>query len=129
MYSLCAHLNCVWGNAQVMERSGLWRRHASSLSLDSATPTPASPPAPAEVDRMVAEGRRLLDTSVWTWGRADASQLGLGDGVSRSAPTPLTTLTGVGVRKLVAGRRHALALTIDGRAYVRRLCHQFLFKV
>jgi len=104
---------------QVLGRRPKWKRQEStSLSMDCVADPPASAAArSAELNQIIFAGRCLLNTSVWTWGRAKKGQLGQSDCVSRDQPTCIRSLNAVGICKLVAGSFHCLALTLDGRVF------------
>ncbi|MFC5404396.1 fibronectin type III domain-containing protein [Cohnella soli] len=54
----------------------------------------------------------IQDGRVWAWGYNSSGQLGLGDMTARTTPTLVPGLTGV--KQLVAGQLHTLALMEDG---------------
>ncbi len=55
------------------------------------------------------------DGSVWTWGRDDYGQLGLGDTQDRHTPTRITRLPPIVA--IAAGDGHSLALALDGTVW------------
>jgi alpha-tubulin suppressor-like RCC1 family protein len=55
------------------------------------------------------------DGTVWTWGKNDAGQLGLGDNVLRSVPTAIPSLNGV--VRIAVGGEHTLALRSDSTVW------------
>lgn len=104
---------------RALERNHRWKRNSSSsLSLDS-TLGRARDVKSLDVNpgRLVAAGKRLLQTSIWTWGQGGVGQLGLSDCVSRDTPTLVRPLQGIGIAKVSCGSRHTLALTLDGRVF------------
>nr|CAD7455674.1 unnamed protein product [Timema tahoe] len=69
------------------------------------------------IHEMARRGNALLNPELWSWGGAAYGQLGLSDTGKRSRPVLISRLTGLGVRKIVSGRYHSLAVTLDGRAF------------
>lgn len=64
--------------------------------------------------------KRHLDVdglAVFTWGRGEDGQLGLGDTSDQDEPTYVDALRGVGVRQIACGSGHTLVLTTDGEVY------------
>merc|ERR1711871_1300210 len=57
------------------------------------------------------------DGSVYTWGKNDKGQLGLGDTDVHEQPVKVIGLAGKGIKKLCGGECHALALTKDGQVF------------
>ena len=57
------------------------------------------------------------DGKVMTWGRNDKGQLGLGDLQTRSTPTHVKSLDGLGVITAACGKGHTLFLTEKGVVY------------
>ena len=98
------------------------RLASSSLSLDShihpavGNRQPSLEAAsPNRLERIISAGHQLINTSVWTWGDGSQGHLGQSDCVSRSEPSLITHLQGVGVWKIACGMHHSLALLLDGR--------------
>jgi E3 ubiquitin-protein ligase HERC2 len=60
------------------------------------------------------------DGSVYTWGKNDKGQLGLGDTDVHEQPVKVIGLAGKGIKKLCGGECHALALTKDGQERLSR---------
>merc|ERR1711935_702090 len=54
---------------------------------------------------------------VYSWGKNEIGQLGLGDKTEREFPTEMEGLTGKGAKMLVAGDRHALALVEGDKVF------------
>ena len=54
---------------------------------------------------------------VFSWGRGEDGQLGLGDTSDQHEPTFLDALRGVAVRQLACGSGHTCVLTHDGEVY------------
>jgi len=71
--------------------------------------------SPNRLERIISAGRQLINTSVYTWGDGSQGHLGQSDCVSRSEPSIITHLQGVGVWKIACGMHHSLALLLDGR--------------
>jgi alpha-tubulin suppressor-like RCC1 family protein len=67
------------------------------------------------LERIISAGRQLINTSVYAWGDGSQGHLGQSDCVSRSEPSIITHLQGVGVWKIACGMHHSLALLLDGR--------------
>jgi len=57
------------------------------------------------------------DGRVFTWGRNETGQLGLGDVDNRSAPTEVKALAGIKVVDGACGKSHTVVVTADGNAY------------
>jgi len=62
------------------------------------------------------------DGTVYSWGNNEIGQLGHGDEKERQFPTEVEELSGKGVKKVVAGERHWLALCDDGTVYACGSC-------
>lgn len=89
---------------------------ASGTTIVTGTVDPA--PAFATVDgtwdffaALGADGR------AYTWGDNFYGQLGTGDTVERTSPSPVTWPSGATATAVVAGDYHAVALATDGRTY------------
>lgn len=52
--------------------------------------------------------------AVFSWGRGEDGQLGLGDTSDQDEPTYVDALRGVGVRQIACGSGHTVVLTTDG---------------
>jgi Regulator of chromosome condensation (RCC1) repeat len=66
-------------------------------------------------------GSSMLESShqqdglaVFSWGRGEDGQLGLGDTSDHDEPTYVDALRGVGVRQIACGSGHTVVLTTDG---------------
>ena len=57
------------------------------------------------------------DLSVFTWGRGEDGQLGLGDTSDQDEPTYVDALRGVGVRQIACGSGHTVVLSTEGEVY------------
>lgn len=55
--------------------------------------------------------------AVFTWGRGEDGQLGIGDTQDLHEPTFVDALRGIGVRQIACGSGHTVVLTIDGSVY------------
>jgi hypothetical protein len=67
--------------------------------------------------------RRPLDQdglAVFTWGRGEDGQLGLGDTSDQDEPTYVDALRGVGIRQIACGSGHTVVLTTDGEVFTWR---------
>lgn len=73
--------------------------------------------ASARVNAMVRAGSALLTTELWSWGNISRGQLGTGDMIKRHRPTIVSRFSNAGVRSIACGQAHAMAITLDGRAY------------
>ncbi|XP_046736020.1 alsin isoform X3 [Diprion similis] len=69
------------------------------------------------INTLVRAGNSLLSTELWTWGDIQYGQLGTGDTTKRPRPILIEKFHNLGVKKIVCGNYHVLALTLDGRAY------------
>ena len=92
------------GTSSLSLDSTMVRLRRMKMAIDSVRP-----------DKIVAAGKQLLNTSVWTWGHGGMGQLGQSDSVSRDQPVQIRHLHGIGVCKISCGFQHTLALTLDGR--------------
>ncbi len=55
--------------------------------------------------------------TVFTWGRGEDGQLGLGDTSDQDEPTYVDALRGVGVRQIACGSGHTVVLSTEGEVY------------
>ena len=55
--------------------------------------------------------------AVFTWGRGEDGQLGLGDTSDQDEPTYVDALRGVGVRQIACGSGHTVVLSTEGEVY------------
>jgi len=55
--------------------------------------------------------------AVFSWGRGEDGQLGLGDTSDQDEPTYVDALRGVGVRQIACGSGHTVVLTTEGEVY------------
>ena len=55
--------------------------------------------------------------AVFSWGRGEDGQLGLGDTADQDEPTYVDALRGVGVRQIACGSGHTVVLTTDGDVF------------
>ena len=55
--------------------------------------------------------------AVFTFGRGEDGQLGLGDTCDSDEPKFVDALRGVGVRQIACGSGHTVVLTTDGEVY------------
>lgn len=55
--------------------------------------------------------------AVFSWGRGEDGQLGLGDTSDQDEPTYVDALRGVGVRKIACGSGHTVVLSTEGEVY------------
>lgn len=64
-------------------------------------------------------GSESSDTglAVFTWGRGEDGQLGLGDTSDQDEPTYVDALRGVGVRQIACGSGHTVVLSTEGEVY------------
>ena len=65
----------------------------------------------------------LEGLAVFTWGRGEDGQLGLGDTSDQDEPTYVDALRGVGVRQIACGSGHTVVLTTDGEVYTWGKCY------
>jgi alpha-tubulin suppressor-like RCC1 family protein len=56
----------------------------------------------------------MTGLAVFTWGRGEDGQLGVGDTQDLHEPTFVDALRGVGVRQIACGSGHTVVLTTDG---------------
>ncbi|XP_031843534.1 amyotrophic lateral sclerosis 2 [Nomia melanderi] len=69
------------------------------------------------INMLTRTGSNILSTELWTWGDVEFGQLGTGDTIKRSRPVLVAKLSNAGLRKIVCGAFHILALTLDGRVF------------
>ena len=55
--------------------------------------------------------------TLWAFGDGDYGKLGLGNTTTKSTPTKVEALCGVGVKKVACGSQYTVALTHDGRVF------------
>lgn len=55
--------------------------------------------------------------AVFSWGRGEDGQLGIGDTSDQDEPAYVDALRGVGVRQIACGSGHTVVLTTDGEVY------------
>ena len=55
--------------------------------------------------------------AVFSWGRGEDGQLGIGDTSDQDEPTYVDALRGVGVRQIACGSGHTVVLTMEGQVY------------
>ncbi|KAG7338173.1 regulator of chromosome condensation RCC1 repeat protein [Nitzschia inconspicua] len=55
--------------------------------------------------------------AVFTWGRGEDGQLGLGDTSDQDEPTYVDSLRGVGVRQIACGSGHTVVLSTEGEVF------------
>ena len=65
------------------------------------------------IDNSAVEG----GLAVFTWGRGEDGQLGLGDTSDQDEPTYVDALRGVGVRQIACGSGHTVVLSTEGEVY------------
>jgi len=59
----------------------------------------------------------LSELAVYSWGRGEDGQLGIGDTSDQDEPTYVDALRGVGVKQIACGSGHTVVLTGDGEVY------------
>jgi alpha-tubulin suppressor-like RCC1 family protein len=59
----------------------------------------------------------LEGLAVFTWGRGEDGQLGLGDTSDQDEPTYVDALRGVGVRQIACGSGHTVVLSTEGEVF------------
>jgi hypothetical protein len=59
----------------------------------------------------------LEGLAVFSWGRGEDGQLGLGDTSDQDEPTYVDALRGVGVRQIACGSGHTVVLTTEGEVF------------
>jgi Regulator of chromosome condensation (RCC1) repeat len=64
-----------------------------------------------------ASHSELDGLAVFTWGRGEDGQLGLGDTSDQDEPTYVDSLRGVGVRQIACGSGHTVVLSTEGEVY------------
>ena len=65
-------------------------------------------------DRSSGMGSNIAGLAVFSWGRGEDGQLGVGDTSDLQEPTFVDALRGVGVRQIACGSGHTVVLTTDG---------------
>lgn len=69
------------------------------------------------LDKVTEKLEDIFASEVWSWGKGRRGQQGLGDMLDRLQPSPIPSLSGIGVIKVVSGARHSLAMTVAGQVY------------
>jgi alpha-tubulin suppressor-like RCC1 family protein len=59
----------------------------------------------------------LEGLAVFSWGRGEDGQLGLGDTSDQDEPTYVDALRGVGVRQIACGSGHTVVLSTEGEVF------------
>ena len=72
---------------------------------------------PKSRERSVHNGGEMEGLAVFTFGRGEDGQLGLGDTCDSDEPKFVDALRGVGVRQIACGSGHTVVLTTDGEVY------------
>ena len=57
------------------------------------------------------------ELTVYSWGRGEDGQLGIGDTSDQDEPTYVDALRGVGVKEIACGSGHTVVLTGEGEVY------------
>ena len=57
------------------------------------------------------------ELTVYSWGRGEDGQLGIGDTSDQHEPTYVDSLRGVGVKEIACGSGHTVVLTGEGEVY------------
>lgn len=82
-------------------------------------PSPIQIPGLEHITQVSCFGNHTLaldaDGTVWSWGRNDKGQLGIGSLVDQSSPVKVANLTNV--KAIAAGNEHSLALTATGEVW------------
>lgn len=68
-------------------------------------------------------GGAIPGLAVFSWGRGEDGQLGIGDTSDLQEPTFVDALRGVGVGQIACGSGHTVVLTTDGSVSVCFLCN------
>jgi alpha-tubulin suppressor-like RCC1 family protein len=71
-------------------------------------------------ERLRPKIRKALDLeglAVFSWGRGEDGQLGLGDTSDQDEPTYVDALRGVGVRQIACGSGHTVVLSTEGEVF------------
>jgi hypothetical protein len=80
---------------------------AAGCSLRELRPKPRQRNSPGDMEGL----------AVFTFGRGEDGQLGLGDTCDSDEPKFVDALRGVGVRQIACGSGHTVVLTTDGEVY------------
>lgn len=59
----------------------------------------------------------VIETEVWSWGKNNKGQLGLGDMIDRPLPTIVKAMSNKRVVKICCGTSHTMALTANSQVY------------
>ncbi len=100
--------------------SSIWNRHPRQQFLNRGSHRRSASTGLCQPPNLDSSAHPLPDTSrteVWTWGKGHRGQLGQGDMLDRLQPSVVSLLSGIGVIKIVCGKRHVLAMTNAGLAY------------
>jgi len=68
-------------------------------------------------DGGMGSNMNIAGLAVFSWGRGEDGQLGVGDTSDLQEPTFVECLRGVGVRQIACGSGHTVVLTTDGSVY------------
>mmetsp|Transcript_20483 Transcript_20483/g.50234 ORF Transcript_20483/g.50234 Transcript_20483/m.50234 type:complete len:594 (-) Transcript_20483:76-1857(-) len=82
--------------------------------------TETSSPGCSLSERLRPKIRKAPDLeglAVFTWGRGEDGQLGLGDTSDQDEPTYVDALRGVGVRQIACGSGHTVVLSTEGEVF------------
>jgi len=82
--------------------------------------TESSSPGCSLSERLRPKIRKAPDLeglAVFTWGRGEDGQLGLGDTSDQDEPTYVDALRGVGVRQIACGSGHTVVLSTEGEVF------------
>lgn len=72
----------------------------------------------ANIGSSVVEDQHIgCGLSVFTWGRGEDGQLGLGDTSDQDEPAYVDALRGIGVRQIACGSGHTVVLSAEGEVY------------
>jgi len=103
------------------ESSSSTDTHSYPPGITSASSTNNSNPNPSRAGASTSShhtrGPLYGGLAVFSWGRGEDGQLGIGDTSDQDTPTYVDTLRGVGVRQIACGSGHTVVLTTDGEVY------------
>lgn len=119
------YLNAAGAPSSQHSSSAHALNHGSSSSSSSGIPTSSYQNTPTSNSGSSGSTHYSQYTSlpypyeltVYSWGRGEDGQLGIGDTSDQNEPTYVDSLRGVGVKQIACGSGHTVVLTGEGEVY------------